>query len=436
MVKWDKIENNKVKMEIELPENEVDTALDKAYHKVVKKVNLPGFRKGKIPRKVLEGRFGPEVLYQDALELLVPKAYGDALESEKLEPIDEPNIEVVQMEKGKPLLFTAVVEVKPEVTLGEYLGVKVEIEVGEIGDEQVEEYLERTKQQHARLIDIEDSEVQNEDLVTIDFCGYIDGTPFEGGEAQDYSLEIGSNTFIPGFEEQLIGLKTGEEKEVKATFPEDYRKEDLAGKEALFKVTVKQIKRKQLPELNDDFAREVSDFDTFEEYKKDVLRRLNDETERKAKMDLENAVIEAVSQNSQVDIPEVLVERQLDRIIADMEQFLRFQGLNLDRYMEFTDKKIEDLRQENHEEAVKRVKANLVMDAIIKKEGIEVEDNEIDEKVSEYAKTYNDDPERIKEVFTKQGRLKMMEEEIRFRKAVDLLVEKADVTRKLKEKAE
>lgn len=430
MAKWEKIEDNKVKMEIEVPEDKVEEALSQAYKKVVKDVNLPGFRKGKVPRKVLEARFGPEIFYEDAAQILVPEGYREALEEEsEIEPIDEPDIDVVQLEKGKPFIFTATVEVKPEVELGEYKGVPVEVEKEEIGEEDVERYIEGLRDQHSRLVVVEDEdvEVQEGDMVLLDFKGYLDGEPFEGGEAQDYSLEIGSGSLIEGFEEQLKGAKVGEEKEVTVTFPEEYQEESLAGKEAVFEVNVKEIKRKELPELNDDFAREVSEFDTFEEYRNDVFRKLQEEAENRNRTRLENTVIEEVSNRAELEIPDVLVEKEIDRIMSEMEQRISMQGINMDQFLEISGKTREELRSNYREEAVKRVKGNLVLDAIIKKEGFEVQESEIEEKLQEMAEAYNDDPERIRDILQKQGRMDMLKEESRMRKVIDFLVENAEV---------
>lgn len=429
MVKWEKLDDHKIKLEVEVPEEEFEEALKKAYSKVVKEVNLPGFRKGKVPRKVLESRFGPEILYQDAADYILPQAYRSAIEEENIEPINEPEIEVQQIEKGKPFIFTAVVEVKPEVKLGLYRGVEVESEEEEIDEEAVDEHIEGLRQQHARMVDVEDKdrEAAAEDLVLIDFCGYIDGEPFEGGEATDYSLEIGSNTFIPGFEEQLIGMKVDEEKEIKVTFPEDYRNEDLAGKEAVFQVTLKQIKQKELPELNDDFVKEISEFDNLEDFRVDKANKLRENAEQKARTALETAVIEKVSENAEVDVPETLVERQLDNMLQEMEQYLRYQGLDLEKFLQVTQKKEEDLREEQREEAEKRVKANLVLDAIIKEEGLEASEEELQEKIEELANQYGDSAERVRDVFEKQGRLDMIREEIRMRKLIDFLVDEAEV---------
>ncbi len=425
--RWEKIENNKIKLEVEVAAPEVDTALAKAYRKVVKKVNLPGFRKGKVPRHVLESRFGPEVLHEEALEELVPPAYEHALQEANIDPINQPEFELVQVEEGKPLLFNAVVEVLPDVELGEYKGLEAEQEEVEVDDLQVDHHIYMLREQNARLVPREDEPAREGDLVSIDFKGFIDGEPFEGGEAEDYSLELGSNSFIPGFEEQLIGVKPEEEKEVKVTFPEDYRNEEHAGKEAVFQVKMKQIKEKQLPELNDDFVKEISEFETLEEMKADLKEKMFKNAEEQSKTKLEEYLIEKVTEASTVQLPEVLVERQIDRIIGDMENYLRQQGLGIDQFLELSGKSMEEMREQNREEAEKRTKANLVLDAIAKKEGITVEDSEVDDKITGIAESYSDQPDRIKSLLEKQGRLPVIREEMRIRKAVDLIVEQADI---------
>lgn len=431
LTRWEKIEHNKIKLEIEVAAPEVDTALEKAYRSVVKNINLPGFRKGKVPRRVLEARLGPEVLHQDALEMLIPPAYSEAISEVDVEPIDHPQFDFETIEAGKPFLFQAVVEVLPPVGLGEYKGVEVEQEKIEITAEDLERHLESLREQHARLVPLEEEDedqvVQEGDLVLIDFQGFIDGEPFSEGEAENYSLEIGSKTFIPGFEEQLVGMKINEDREVKVTFPENYREQELAGKEALFKVSLKQIKRKQLPDLDDDFVKEISEFETLAEFKSDLRVRLEKAAAARAKTELEEKLIEKVSAASQVELPSLLVERQIDRLLGELDQYLRYQGLTLENYVKLAGKTMEELREEKKEEAEKRTKANLVLDAIVKKEGITVEDSEIDAKIAELAESYHDQPDRIKEIFEKQGRMPLLKEELRIRKAIDLLVQEAKI---------
>ncbi len=429
-VNWEKIEHNKIKLEIEVPAPEVDSALERAYRMVVRKVNLPGFRKGKVPRHILEARFGPEILHQDALELLIPTAYDDAIAEVDEDPIDQPQFDFEKIEKGKPFLFQAIVEVLPPVELGEYKGMEVEQELTPVTAAGLERYLESLREQHARLVPLEDEgiEIKEEDLALIDFKGYIDGEAFPEGEAENYSLELGSKSFIPGFEEQLVGMKVGEEREIEVTFPEEYRNEELKGKEAIFKVKLKQIKQKQLPELNDDFVKEISEFETLSDFESDLRDRLEKANAERAKTELEEMLIEKASSLSQVELPQILVERQIDRLMGEMEQFLAYQGLNLEKFAEMAGKSMEEIREEKRGEAEKRTKANLVLDAVVKKEGFTVDDSEIDARIAELAESHHDQPDRIKDIFEKQGRIPLMREELRVRKAVDLLVREANIT--------
>lgn len=428
------IDKSKIKLEIEVAAPDVDTALAKAYRKVVKSINLPGFRKGKVPRRILESRFGPEVLHEEALEILVPPAYEEALKEADIDPIDQPDFELVQVEEGKPLLFHAMVEVLPPVDLGKYKGLDAEQEEAEVDDLQIEHHFYMLREQNARLVPREEGPAKQGDLVTIDFRGFVDGEPFEGGEAENYSLELGSRSFIPGFEEQLIGVNPEQAVEVKIKFPDNYRKDDVAGKDAIFDVKIKHIKEKQLPVLDDDFVKEISEFETLEEMKADLKEKLLKNAEEQSKVKLEESLIEKVSDASIVEPPKILVDRQIDRMIGDLESYLRHQGMALDQFVELSGKSKEDMREERREEAEKRAKANLVLDAIAKKEGITIEDKELDDKIKEIAESYNDDPQRIREILDKQGRLPVMLEEMRIRKAVDLIVEAARI-KKVKKKA-
>ncbi len=425
----ERLENNKVKLAIEVAAPDVDTALAKAYRKVVGKINLPGFRKGKVPRRILESRFGPEILHEEALELLVPGAYEAALEEAEVEPIGNPEFELIQIEEGKPLFFNTVIEVLPPVELGEYLGIEGDQEEAEIDDLQLDHHLYMLREQNARLVPREEGTVKKGDIVLLDFKGYVDGELFEGGEAEDYSLEIGSNSFIPGFEDQLIGASLDEEKDINIKFPDNYRKEDIAGKDAVFKIKVKQIKEKQLPELDDEFVKEVSEFDTLDEMKEDLKIKLLKNAEDNSLAKLEEALIEKITATAKVEPPKILVDRQIDRMIGDLENYLRYQGLGLDKFLELSGKKIDEVREERREEAEKRTKANLVLDAIAKKEGIVAGESELKVKIEEIATSYNDDPERIRDILEKQGRIPVIQEEIRIRKVIDLIVEKANIKR-------
>ena len=433
-VEWEKIETNTVQFKIEVPALEVDTALDRAYKRVVRKVKLPGFRTGKIPRHVLESRFGPEILHEDALQQLIPVAYRRAVAETDLSPISDPNFELVQIESGKPLLFKATVDVMPEVQLGQYRGVAVTQEEVKITDAQVENYLQHLREQHARLVSVPSEEGGDGalsckgDLVIIDFTGFIDGEPFAGGEAENYSLELGSSTFIAGFEEQLEGALPGEEREVKATFPKDYHKGELSGREAHFKVKIKEIKRRELPELNDDFAREVSDAGTLPEFRVQVQEQLEQAAREGAQNKLKEDLIAKVSTDSRVELPPVMVERQIDRMLEEMENYLRYQGLTLDKFAEVAKKSVDDLREERREEAARRAKAGAVLEAIMKQEGITVDEIELEHKIEEIARAHHDDPAHVREVFAKQGRLQLIKEEMRVQKVVALLVQEAKVT--------
>ncbi len=429
----EKTENTKVKLEIEVAAPDVDTALAKAYRKVVKDVNLPGFRKGKVPRRILESRFGPEVLHEEALELLVPPAYEEALAEADIDPVGQPEFDLVQVEEGKPLLFNAIVEVIPEVELGEYKGLGAEKEEVAVDDLQVDQHIYMLREQNARLVPKEEGPVKDGDLVTIDFKGFVDGELFEGGESENHSLEIGSKSFIPGFEEQLIGANVDEEKEVQVKFPDNYRKEDIAGKDAVFKVKIKQIKEKQLPDLDDEFVQEVSEFDTLEEMKVDLKEKMLKNAEEESKTKLEESLIEQVTAASTVEPPQTLVERQIDRMIGDLEGYLRYQGMELDQFLQLSGKSREELREDRRDEAVQRTRANLVLDAIAKKEGIKIEDSELDAKIDEIAASYNDDSARIRDILDKQGRLPVMKEELRIRRAIDLMVENANIAMVKKE---
>ncbi|MGM0689020.1 MAG: trigger factor [Bacillota bacterium] len=430
----EKIDNTKIKLEIEVDATDVDTALAKAYRKVVKDINLPGFRKGKVPRQILESRFGPEILHEEALEILVPPAYEGAVKEAELDPVGHPEFELVQVEEGKPLLFNAVVEVIPPVELGEYRGLDVEQEEAEVDEMQIDYHLFMLREQNARLVPREDDAAREGDLVLIDFKGYVNGEPFEGGEAENYSLELGSKSFIPGFEEQLIGANPEEEIEVTVKFPDNYRKEDVAGKDAVFKVTIKQIKEKQLPELDDEFVKEVSEFETLEEMKKDLREKLLKSAEEQSKTKLEESLIEKATELSVVEPPKALVDRQIDRMLADMENYLRQQGMGLDQFIQLSGKSKEEIREERREEAEKVTRANLVLDAIAKKEGIIIEDSEVDAKIKEIAESYNDDPDRIKDILEKQGRLPVIQEELRIRSAIDIMVAEAKIKKVKKEK--
>lgn len=422
--KWEKLEGNQGVLTVEVEASEVDTALDQAFKKVVKKVNVPGFRKGKMPRKLFEQRFGVESLYQDALDILLPKAYGDAVEEAGIEPVDRPEVDIEKMEQGSNLVFTAKVIVKPEVKLGEYKGLEVEKTETEVTDEDVQNELTRLQEQQAELVVKEDGAIENGDTVNLDFEGFVDGEAFEGGKAENYSLEIGSGSFIPGFEEQLVGENAGAEKDVNVTFPEEYHAEELAGKPAVFKVKIHDIKSKQLPELNDEFAKEAEgDAETLEDLKKELRTKLEESKKQEAENQTRETVIEKASENAEIEIPEAMVNTELDRMVQEFGQRLQMQGMNLDLYYQFSGTSEEALREQMKEDAQKRVRTNLVLEAIVEAENIEVSEEEIDAELNKMAEMYKMEVEQIKQMLAMQGGNDAVAADLKVRKAIDFLVE-------------
>lgn len=425
---WEKLENNQGVLTIEVEQDQVETAVDQAFKKVVKQVNLPGFRKGKIPRKIFEARFGVESLYQDALEILFPNVYGLAVEETGIDPVDRPEVNVDQMGKDQNWIIKATVTVKPEVQLGDYKGISIEPKEFTVTEEDVESEIKKMQVRAAELNVVEDATVENEDNAIIDFEGFVDGVPFEGGKGENYDLEIGSGTFIPGFEEQVIGMKKDEEKDVVVTFPEEYHSAELAGKEATFKVKVNEIKRKHVPALDDEFAKDVSEFETLEELKADIKNKL----EKKAEEDKENyerqAVIEKVAENATIDIPEIMIEHEVDHMIKDFEQRLSYQGINLELYYQFSGQSEEKLREQMKEDATSRVRNSLTLEAIAKAENVEVTEEEVAEEIQNLAEMYKRPVEEIREFFAGRDQLEGIKNDIRIRKTIEQLVEWNKVT--------
>jgi trigger factor len=422
--KWEKLEGNQGVLTVEVEATEVDTALDQAFKKVVKKVNVPGFRKGKMPRRLFEQRFGVESLYQDALDILLPKAYGDAVEETGIEPVDRPEVDIEKMEQGSNLVFTAKVIVKPEVKLGDYKGLEVEKTETEVTEEDVQNELTRLQEQQAELVVKEDGAIENGDTVNLDFEGFVDGEAFEGGKAENYSLEIGSGSFIPGFEEQLVGEKAGAEKDVNVTFPEEYHAEELAGKPAVFKVKIHDIKSKQLPELNDEFAKEAEgDAETLEDLKKELRTKLEESKKQEAENQTRETVIEKASENAEIEIPEAMVNTELDRMVQEFGQRLQMQGMNLDLYYQFSGTSEEALREQMKEDAQKRVRTNLVLEAIVEAENIEASEEEINAELNKMAEMYQMEVEQIKQMLAMQGGNDAVAADLNVRKAIDFLVE-------------
>ena len=419
--KWEKLEGNQGVLTVEVDADTVKAGLDEAFKKVVKQVNVPGFRKGKMPRGMFEQRFGVESLYQDALDVILPDAYAKAIEETGIEPVDRPEIDIEQMEKGKELIFKATVTVKPEVKLGEYKGLEVEKFDTEVTDEDVENELKTLQERHAELVLKEEGAAEDGDTVVIDFEGFVDGEAFEGGKAENYSLVLGSNSFIPGFEEQLVGVKAGEEKDVEVTFPEEYHAAELAGKPATFKVTVHEIKTKELPELDDEFAKDVdSEVETLAELKAKTKANLKHSKEHEAEHAVQDAVVEKATENAEMDIPEAMITTEVDRMMQEFAQRLQMQGMNLELYFQFSGQDEQALREQMKEDATKRVRMNLTLEAIAEAEKIEVSDEEAEEEITKMSDMYNMSVEDIKNAL---GGLDTVKKDVKIRKAVEFLVQ-------------
>ena len=420
----EKLEKNMAKLTVEVPAEQFEKALTTAFNKNKSRFNIPGFRKGKAPQAMVEKMYGVEVLYEDAINEALDATYGDAVTESKLDVVSRPELDVVQVEKGKELIYTATVAVKPEVTLGEYKGIEVEKASAEVSDEDIEAELKKVQEQNSRLITVEDRAVEDGDQTVVDFEGFVDGTPFEGGKGEDYPLTIGSHSFIDTFEEQLIGKNIGEECEVNVTFPEEYHAKELAGKPAVFKVTVKEIKRKELPELNDEFAGEVSEFETLEEYKNDVKAKLSLTKQKEAATENENHVVDKVVENATMDIPEPMIDSQVNNMVNDYARRMQSQGLSLEQYMQFTGMTIDTLKEQMKPQAVKRIQTRLVLEAIVKAENITVSDEAVEKEIADMAESYKMEVAQIKEYMGENG-IEQMKEDLAVQEAVDFLVAEA-----------
>ena len=420
----EKLENNTAKLTIEVPAEEFDKAIQAAYQKNKNKFNVPGFRKGKVPYAMVEKMYGAGVFYEEAANELIPDAYANAAAESELEIVARPEINVTQIEKGKPFVFEAEVTLKPEIKLGKYKGVKVEAMDTTVTDEDVAAELDKVKEQNARLVAADDKAVEDGDQTTIDFEGFVDGVAFEGGKGEDYPLTIGSHSFIDTFEEQLIGKKVGEEVEVIVTFPEQYQAKELAGKPAMFKVTIKEIKVKEYPELDDDFAQDVSEFDTLDEYKADIKKNLEEKKAQEAEADKESKVIEAIVNDSEMDIPEKMIEAQSQQMVEEFAQNIAMQGISFDQYMQFTGTTVDQLTEQVKPQAEARVQSSLVLEAIVKAEKIEASDEEFDEEIKRMAERYQMEADKVNELLSDDDK-KNIRADICARKAAKLVVEKA-----------
>ncbi|GEB31715.1 MULTISPECIES: trigger factor [Brevibacillus] len=425
---WEKVENNQGVLTVEVDASQVDAALDQAFKKVVQKVQVPGFRKGKVPRKMFESRFGVESLYQDALDILLPTAYGQAVREAGIEPVDRPEVDVEQMEKGKNLIFKATVTVKPEVKLGDYKGLAIEEKDFAVTDESVDAELKRMQERHAELVSVEEGAAQEGDIAVIDFEGFQDGVAFEGGKAEDYSLELGSGTFIAGFEEQLVGLAIGEEKEIKVTFPEEYHSPNLAGKEAVFQVKLNSLKRKNLPVLDDEFAKDVSEFDTLEELKADTKKKLEEKSAQEKEQYVREQLVLKAAENAEIDLPAVMVEHELDQMVNEFGQRLQYQGMTLELYYQFSGMDESQLRDQLRADATSRVRTSLTLEAIGKAEKIEVTEEDVTEELNKLAGVYGRPADELRKIFTAQDNLLALYRDVQIRKTVDFLVAESKVS--------
>ena len=420
----EKLEKNMAKLTIEVSAEELEKAIEKAYQKNKNKITLPGFRKGKAPRKMIEKMYGKEVFYEDAANELIPSAYEKALDECTETIVSQPQIDVVQLEAGKPFIFTAEVALKPEVTLGKYKGVEVPKADLEVTEEEVDAEIAKERENSARTITVEDRAVKDGDMTVIDFEGFVDGVAFEGGKGENYPLTIGSGAFIPGFEEALIGAQIGVETDVNVTFPEDYQAAELAGKAAVFKCTVKEIKEKELPELDDEFASEVSEFDTFAEYKEDMKAKLVSRKEEAAKGVKEEAVIEAVIAEASMEIPEAMIETQQRQMVEDFAQRIQSQGISMEQYMQITGMDVQTLMAQTKPQAEKNIKSRLVLEAVVKAEGIEASEEDLNEEITRMAEVYKIEEEKVVEILGEAGK-KQVAEDLAVSKAAQFLVENA-----------
>lgn len=428
-VQVENLEKNMAKLTIEVAAEEFEKAVQAAYMKNKNKITLPGFRKGKAPRTMIEKMYGTGIFYEDAANYLIQMEYPKAAEESKLDIVSQPEIDVVQIEKGKSFIFTAEVAVKPEVTLGEYKGLEVEVSSADVTVDEIEGELKKEQENNSRTIDVEDRAVADGDMVTLDFEGFVDGVAFEGGKGTDYPLTIGSNSFIPGFEDQLVGAEIGVEKEVNVTFPESYHANDLAGKPAVFKCTVKAIKVKELPALDDEFAKDVSEFDTLDEYKADIEKKLKERKEDVAKREKEDKTVDAVIANAQMDIPEAMIQNQIQQLMQDFIQRMQAQGLSIDQYYQFTGLDNAKIQEQMRPQALKRIQSRLVLEKVAEVENIQISDEKFEEELQKMADMYKMEVAKLKELmgdFEKE----QIKKDMAVQEAVTLVTEAAKVVEK------
>ena len=420
----EKLEGNMAKLTIEASADDFEEALEKAYQKNKSRLSVPGFRKGKVPRKMIEQMYGKEVFFEEAANIVIPSAYAKAVDECTEDIVSQPTIDIVQLEVGKPFIFTAEVALKPEVTLGQYKGIEVDKADITATDKEVEDAIEKERENNARTITVDDRPVQDGDVVVLDFEGFMDGVAFEGGKGENHSLTIGSGAFIPGFEDQLVGAEIGKEIEIQVTFPEQYHSKDLAGKAATFKVTVKEIKVKELPELDDEFASEVSDFDTLEEYKQDVKAKLLEKKEDDAYDQKEDAVVEKIIENSQMEIPEAMVDYQIRNMMDEFVRNLQMQGLSIEQYFQFTGLSAQKMMEDMKPNAMKKIQSRLVLEKIAELENLTATQEDVDQEIEDAAAAYNMEASKLRD-FMGEAEMKQMKEDIVVQKAAEFVVEAA-----------
>lgn len=420
----EKLEKNMAKLTIEVSAEDLDKAMEKAYQKQKSRISLPGFRKGKAPRKMIESMYGKGVFMEDAVNSLVPQEYTKALGECDLEIVSQPEINVTQMEPGKALIFTADVAVKPEVTLGDYKGVEVPKSEIAVTDEEVDAEVKKEQDKNARTVAVEDRAAANGDITTIDFEGFVDGVAFEGGKGTDYALTLGSGTFIPGFEDQLVGANTGDHVEVKVTFPEEYQAKELAGKEAVFQCDVKKIETKEVPELDDEFAKDVSEFDTLAEYKEDVKKKLTEKKEKEARTAKENAAVDKAIENAQMDIPELMTKTECRQMMDDFSRRMQQQGLSMEQYFQFTGQSVDKMMEDMKPQALKRIQTRLVLEKIAEVENIQPTEEEVNEEISKMAEMYKMEADKLKDLIG-ENEMEQMKKDMAVQKAVTLVADAA-----------
>jgi len=432
--KVEKLENNKVKIEITVPAAEFEVGIDKAFKKNASKINVAGFRKGKAPRSVIEKLYGKEIMYEDAFNIIAQDAYDKAIDENKLAVVSRPEVDITQIESGKDLIFTVEVYVKPEVKLGDYKGLKVEKTVYNVEDADVDAEIESMRNKNSRLVTVEDRSLENGDISNIDFEGFVDNVAFEGGKGENFELTIGSGQFIPGFEEQLIGMKISETREINVKFPEEYHSKELAGKDSMFRVTLNSIKAKELPALDDEFVKDVSEFDTLDELKADIKKKMEERNENRSKVELEDELFKTAAKNAEIDIPQPMIDHEIDNIVSEYNWRLQMQGMNLDTYLKMLNQDINTFKAQFTETATERVRVQLTLEKISEVENIEADESAVNEKIAKMAENYGQTVEDFSKTLREEDK-KYIAEEARIQKIANFLTENAKVT-EVKEKKE